>query len=201
MVMVVPLILGAAGCSRSGGDRAGAYDAHGRSDCLPAITLTDQNGTKVSLASLKGKPVLVDFVYTSCSGPCPMLTAKFAATARRLGSELGRQVTMVTITLDPEHDTPQALKEYARQQGADRPGWLFLTGTPGQIEQVLAAFNLRRERESDGSVTHELVTFLLGPDGRERRQYDGLRVKSDTLAAEATALAKGTEAARQGTTG
>jgi protein SCO1/2 len=167
----------------------GAYDAASNADCLPAISLTDQNGRQVSLATFKGKPILVDFIYTSCPGPCQVLTSKLVTVAQALGPQLGHKVEMISITLDPEHDSPQKLKAYAEQQDADRSGWLFLTGTPQQIDHVLAAYNLRRLRESDGSVTHMETLFLLGPDGRQRRIYNGVEVKPGVMSAEAEQLA------------
>jgi protein SCO1/2 len=167
----------------------GAYNASSNSDGLPAVSLLDQNGNQVSLASLKGKPVLIDFVYTSCPGPCSVLTSKLVSVAQDLGPRLGRQVEMVSLSVDPEHDTPKALKDYAQRLGADRSGWLFLTGKPGDVERVLAAYNLRRLREADGSVTHMETLFLLGPDGRQRRIYNGVEVKAAVMSAEAGQLA------------
>ena len=167
----------------------GAYDASGSSDCLPPVSLVDQNGSRVSLASLKGKPVLVDFIYTSCPGPCSVLTSKLVGVAKDLGAKLGPDVRMVSITLDPENDTPARLKSYAGRLGADHSGWLFLTGTPQQVDQVLSAYNLRRLREADGSVSHMETMFLLGPDGRQRRIYNAVEVKPALLSAEAEALA------------
>jgi protein SCO1/2 len=167
----------------------GAYDAASATDCLPAISLLDQNGNRISLASLKGQPVLVDFIYTSCPGPCSMLTSKLVGVAKELGPKLGSQVRMISITLDPEHDTPNKLKEYAERLDADRSGWLFLTGTPQQIDQVLAAYRLSRMREADGTVTHMETMFLLGRDGRQRRIYNGVEVKPAVMSAEAEQLA------------
>ncbi len=113
-----------------------------------------------------------------------MLTAKLASVAKLLGPRLGREVELVSITLDPEHDHPAELKRYAEKQGASENGWLFLTGTPAQVEQVLAVFNLRREREPDGSVTHNVASFLLGPDGRQIRQYNGLTVRPQAVVSD-----------------
>jgi protein SCO1/2 len=167
----------------------GAYDAANPDDCLPAVPLVDQNGTHVSLAALKGKPVLVDFIYTSCPGPCSVLTSKLVGVAKDLGPKLGAQVRMVSISLDPENDTPKKLKDYADRLGAQTSGWLFLTGTPQQVDQVLATYKLRRLREADGSVSHMETMFLLGPDGRQRRIYNGVEVQAGLLSAEAEQLA------------
>ncbi len=187
--VALALLLTISGCNR---EVAGDYPAANGNNCLPAISLIDQHGTSVSLASLKGKPVLVDFIYTSCASTCPRLTAKMVQVAHELGPELGVKATIVSITLDPEHDSPSELAKYAKVQGADNNGWLFLTGPPAQIDQVLALYNLRRDRESDGSVTHSVSAFLLGPDGRQTRQYNALDVSAKSVAADVNdALSKG----------
>ena len=151
--------------------RRGAANA--ASNCLTDTTLVDQNGNKVSLASLKGKPMVVDFIYTSCPGPCLMETAKLTNVALRLGPDLGTKVTIVSISVDPEHDGPTQLLNYSRQQGADEKGWYFLTGGPGDIDQALAGFKLSRQIMPDGSVGHLVDMMLIGPDGRLVHEYNG----------------------------
>lgn len=185
--MVLALIVAFAAC-QGRPDGAGSYAATNQADCLPDVMLLDQNGRNLSLASLRGRPVLIDFVYTTCRGPCPMLTSKLALIAERLGPQLGSKLTLVSITLDPEHDHPAELSEYARSHGADKSGWLFLTGSPAQIEQVLAAYKLRRQREADGSVAHMVSAFLLGPDGRQVRIYNAIEVKPETVTADIESL-------------
>jgi len=168
------------------GDREarGDYPAANVNDCLPNVSLIDQNGTSVSLASLKGKPVLVDFIYTSCTSTCPMLTAKMAAIAHALGPALGADVRIVSISLDPEHDNPAELATYAKSHNANDNGWIFLTGPPEKIDQLLAQFKLHRMREGDGSITHSVSAFLLGPDGHQVRQYNALDVSPDAVVAD-----------------
>jgi cytochrome oxidase Cu insertion factor (SCO1/SenC/PrrC family) len=183
------VLLVSSGCGHR--EAMGNYPASNANNCLPEISLVDQHGTSVSLASLRGKPVLVDFIYTSCGSTCPRLTAKMAAIARKLGPDLGTKATIVSITLDPEHDSPAELAKYAQVQGADARGWLFLTGTPSKIDQVLALYNLRRERENDGSVTHSVTAFLLGPDGHQVRQYNSLDVSAQSVAADVNGASKG----------
>ena len=126
------LTLSACGNREARGD----YPAANGNNCLPDLSLIDQHGSTVSLASLKGKPVLIDFIYTSCASTCPMLTAKMAAIAHQLGPALGADVTIVSISLDPEHDSPAELEKYAKSHGADAKGWIFLTGPPAKIDQV-----------------------------------------------------------------
>jgi cytochrome oxidase Cu insertion factor (SCO1/SenC/PrrC family) len=159
----------------------GDYPAANGNNCLPDVSLIDQNGRAVSLASLKGTPVLIDFIYTSCASTCPMLTAKMAAIAHQLGPALGADVKIVSLTIDPEHDGPAELAKYAKSHDADSSGWIFLTGTTAQIDQVMALFKLRRTREGDGSITHSIEAFLLGPDGHQIRQYNALDVSPDAV--------------------
>jgi protein SCO1/2 len=185
-VVALALILAASGCAR---EAAGDYPASNGNDCLPDVSLIDQHGQAISLASLKGKPVLIDFIYTSCASTCPVLTSKIAAVARELGPALGANVTIVSITLDPEHDGPAQLAAYAKSQAVESNSWLFLTGKPADIDQVLAAFKLRRMRESDGSIMHSVSAFLLGPDGHQIRQYNALDVNAKTVAADIDRLA------------
>jgi protein SCO1 len=186
LALMLTIAAGLAACSpRSVGIvEPGSYPAANSSDCLPAVTLVDQHGREVTLASLKGRPVLIDFIYTTCPGPCPLMTARMAAVAKLLGPKLGTQVTFVSITIDPEHDRPAELEQYARARGAGQAGWLFLTGTPAQIDQLLALYHLGRMRNPDGTVNHSAASFLLGPDGHQVRQYQPLKVEASTVVAD-----------------
>jgi protein SCO1/2 len=164
-----------AGCHRDTGGSAAAESV------LTDAKLVDQNGNSVALSSLKGKPMVVDFIYTSCPGPCLMETAKLANVALRLGSDIGSKVTIVSISVDPEHDGPKQLLDYSRQQGADQKGWYFLTGGPAEVDQALAGFKLSRQVEPDGSVGHLVDMMLIGPDGRLIREYNGEVVKAQDI--------------------
>jgi len=169
------LVISIAGCRARGG-----YDAVNKADCLPDVQMTDQFGKKMSLASLKGKYTVIDFIYTSCPGPCLTLTSRMTNIARHLNPRIASNVNMVSITIYPEHDTPAQLLAYSHAQGADKNGQIFLTSSPESIEKILSAFDLRREKEPDGSITHVIGIFLVGPDGKELKEYGG-----DTLTSEA----------------
>ncbi|MGA6972703.1 MAG: SCO family protein [Candidatus Binatus sp.] len=189
MLIVCSVVLILGGCRQQAqvtpdiGERGG-FAVTNTSDCLPDITLTDQNGHPVSLASLKGKPVLFDFIYTSCPGPCLVLTSRMKQIANRLGPKLGTEARIVSITVDPEHDHPEQLNTYAKAQGADVNGWLFLTGTPTQIDDVLARFDLIRKHEADGTVDHVLEFFLVDANGRALLQYMGEKAEPDRVASD-----------------
>ena len=174
------------GCRRSAQEEFGraGVGVHNNADCLPNIALTDQHGRQVVLSTLKGKPVLFDFIYASCPGPCLLLTQRMKKVANQLGPRLGASAMIVSVTVDPEHDHPAELLHYAKDQGADLPGWLFLTGTPAQIDSAMAPFGLLRQRENDGSVDHVLEFFLVGDDGRSMMQYLGDRADPERVAAD-----------------
>ena len=174
-----------AACQRAS-DESGGYPVASKADCLPAVTLVDQDGREVPLATLKGAPVLFDFIYTRCPGPCVALTAQMNAVAHQLGDDLGAKVRFVSVSVDPEHDRPPQLLAYAKEQGAVRNGWLFLTGTAEQIDQLLARFNLRRQRQSNGSIEHVLEFFLVGPDGHPLLQYLAARADPAKIARRAS---------------
>src|SRR5208283_5110339 len=191
MLVVLVGVVTQIGCRRPAVDlgERGGFEVRNTSDCLPDITLVDQHGRNVSLASLKGKPVLFDFIYTTCPGPCLLLTAQMKQVANRLGPKLGTEARIVSITVDPEHDHPAELLAYANKQGADVNGWLFLTGTPEQIENVMARFNVIRQREPDGTVDHVLEFFLVDANGRALLQYLGQKAVPDLVASDVERVA------------
>jgi protein SCO1/2 len=184
-------VLTACNGESSGSAGAGGYDAVNKNDCLPPIKLIDQNGHEFMLSSLKGKPVVIDFIYTSCPGPCITLTQKMANIAQKLGGDLGQKATLVSLSIDPEHDGPKQMADYARKQGVEAKGWLFLTWEPTNVDAVMSAFRMKRERDEDGGVMHVIGVFLVGPDGRELKEYNGEILKSEKVAADVrSALAK-----------
>jgi protein SCO1/2 len=108
---------------------------------IPDVELINQEGDKVALKSLleSDKPLVVDFIYGTCTTICPVLSASFANLQNKLARE-GHKVKLISITIDPEHDTPHIMKEYLKRYRA-KPGWDFLTGTRGDIDSVMTAFN------------------------------------------------------------
>jgi protein SCO1/2 len=105
----------------------------------PGYTLADQHGEPVSAADLRGKVVLYDFIYTSCTTMCPAMTAQMLKVQRGLEEKgwLGDEVMLVSITFDPERDTPARMAEKAREVNANPDGWLWLTGDLLTIKQLV----------------------------------------------------------------
>ena len=172
----------ATGCSRQPASEA---------NHLPDISLTDQNGKPVVLSDLKGKPLLIDFIYTSCPGPCRTITQSMERVAQKLGPALGQHITFVSISIDPEHEGPPQLLDYSKALDANRAGWFFLSGSPDQIDAVLAAFGLRRERTPSGEIEHLEEVILVGADGREFKVYKGDVLHTDSVLADLQQAAHG----------
>jgi protein SCO1/2 len=141
----------------------------------PPFTLTSQDGASVSLASLHGKVVAVTFIYTSCPDICPLLTQKMARVQDELGAKFGSQIAFVSITVDPEHDTPAVLKGYAQSFGAKLGGWNFLTGPPAAIHDLARRYGVFFAKKEGGSVDHTELTSIVDADGEMRVQYLGAR--------------------------
>ena len=141
----------------------------------PLFTLTSQDGKPVALADLRGKVVAVTFIYTGCPDICPLLTQKMVDVQEKLGTEFGKRIAFVSISLDPEHDTPEVLKDYAQFWGAKSEGWMFLTGSLEAIRDVTRRYGVFFSKKEDGSVEHSQLTTLIDADGQMRVQYIGAR--------------------------
>lgn len=139
----------------------------------PDFTLTSQDGVPVSLRDLRGKVVAVAFIFASCTDICPMLTDNMARVKDKLGSAFGPQISFVSITVDPERDTPQVLKQYAQIFAADVKGWVFLTGDPAVVHDVGRRYGVIARKTASGDVDHTLLTSLVDRSGSLRVQYIG----------------------------
>jgi protein SCO1 len=140
----------------------------------PPTVLVDSGGKPFDLATLRGKVVLVSFVYTTCNGICPLTTQTLHRVEQALKDVKlwGTSVAFVSITLDPKRDTPEALKRYARLFGADLSAWHFLTGPPAQVEPVIAAWGMWAKSDPTGAIDHPSRIFLLDRQGRQREIYN-----------------------------
>jgi protein SCO1 len=133
---------------------------------VPDFTLTDQLQRTVRLSDFRGKLVAVDFIYTRCPLPdvCPRLSATFATLQRRFQPRMGRNLVLLSVTIDPQYDTPAVLAEYGRIWRADPAGWHFLTGTTEDVLGVANRFGLVYWPE-EGMISHTVATALVGRDG------------------------------------
>lgn len=151
----------------------------------PNFTLTNQAGKQVDLKQFKGKVVVVTFLYTSCPFPekCPMLAAKLKKLRDTLTQveELRDRFHLLSITLDPKRDTPDALKAYAHGMDADTNNWTFLTGKPATITKVAALFGMVYYTDK-GVIDHNMRTGVLDGQQKLRLMLSGNEWKTGELA-------------------
>jgi len=140
----------------------------------PEFTLTSQDGEKFALASLRGKVVAVTFIYTSCTSTCPVLTPMMSFVQDQLGADFGAKIAFVSITVDPERDTPEVLKEYAQAFGANLAGWSFVTGSSEAIQDVRRRYGVFALKAANGNVDHTFLTSIVDRRGILRVQYVGV---------------------------
>jgi protein SCO1/2 len=131
--------------------------------------LVDQDGRAVDQTLLDGKWSLVFFGFTYCPEFCPTTLAELAAVKQRLGDKAD-DLQIVFVSVDPERDTPQALKDYLSSDGFPQ-GTIGLTGSPEQIAQAAKVYRAYYEKVGEGdayTMNHSLTVYLMGPDGRFR---------------------------------
>ena len=142
----------------------------------PDFTLTSQDGAPVSLHDFRGKVVAIAFIYRVLYRRLPDADRQHGDVYRRSWAvRSGTKIAFVSITVDPERDTPDVLKEYAQNFGADLKGWSFLTGDPATVHEVGRKYGVIAKKTADGDVDHTLLTSLVDPNGILRVQYLGVR--------------------------
>jgi protein SCO1/2 len=164
---------GVASASRPAGAVTPAPNrAVGVGDLFPDFALTDQTGRIVRLSQFRGEPVAVTFLYTRCPivTACPLTTAKFSKLdAMLVDKKFGE---LLTVTVDPEHDTPEVLADYAKKAGADPKRWKFLTGDPKAVAEVASRFGILYYPDH-GQIVHGQGVAVIDPKGRVATAYFG----------------------------
>jgi protein SCO1/2 len=168
---------------------AAASDGVKRSEVaynIPALTLVRQDGAKLASAQVfdDGRPVILDFIYTSCTAVCPVTSQVFHELQEKLGKDR-EKVHMVSISIDPEYDTPARLAEYAKRFGA-KAQWQHYTGTSQASVSLQKAFDVYR----GDKMNHAPVTLLRAAPGKPWVRLDGFATP-DMLAKEYRELVKG----------
>ena len=156
----------------------------------PEFTLTNQDGKRLALKDLRGKALAITFIFASCVDTCPLLTAKMAGIQNKLGNAFGPQVNFVSITVDPERDTPEVLKRYAEGHKANPTGWAFLTGTAAEIRDVAKRYGVYYKKTPRGDVDHTFLTSLVDQSGTLRVQYMGVKFSPDEMLRDLQSLVK-----------
>jgi len=154
----------------------------------PTFELINQNGATVRSQDLRGNIWVAAFVFTHCKGPCPMMTGKLAKLQKLVPDP---KIKLVSFSVDPGRDTPDALKTYADRLGADHSKWYFLTGTKAAADAVSAGFKLALVRgENPDEIIHGEKFLLVDSQGQVRGIYSsGLEEDLQRLTRDANTLA------------
>ena len=141
---------------------------------VPDFTLTDQNHQQVALSQFSGKVVAITFVYVRCPLPnyCFRLSSNFARLQKRFRSALASDLVLLTVLIDPVHDSPQAVSDYARIWNADAKAWHFLTGTPAEIQQVCVRFDMNYYPD-EALLVHSFHTVIIDRRGKLATNIEG----------------------------
>jgi protein SCO1/2 len=175
---VVALALGVAALGAGGAARFALWPARGETATLaarsqaaiPSAVFTSHLGEQVRLGdAMKDRVAVLAFAYLRCTGSCPKTAATLREVQRMLGDRVGRDVAILTVSLDPEHDTPEALARHARELGAG-PGWTFLTGAPADVDAVRRHFGLFDRYDPDAPRTSHAALVVVG-DARSNRWF------------------------------
>jgi protein SCO1/2 len=148
-------------------------------DEVPDDPLQDQTGATRKLSDWRGRSLAVTFVYTRCPLPdfCPRMDRHFADLQRAIKNEplLRERVHLVSVSFDPAHDTPAAIRVHAEARGADPAIWSYLTGTPAAIDHLTSRFGVSAigEKDAGETFTHNLRTAVIDPKGRLVKTYSG----------------------------
>jgi protein SCO1 len=136
-------------------------------ELVPDFKFTNQDGQLVHLADFRGKAVIVSFIYTRCPLPnfCPLISKNFGELKERLGKEFPNQFQLISISLDPEFDRPEVLKDYGARYGAEAKDWSLANMDADSLTFVAGLMGLYFEKQN-GTISHDLRTALIGPDGR-----------------------------------
>ena len=201
MAAVVPAarwIVAALACSAAACDSSSAKDsgpvAYVSAEpvnydfALPDFQMVDQQGKKVTNADLRGKVLVVDFIFTTCPTICPRLTERMATLGKQL--EADADIHLVSITVDPENDTPEKLAAYGSRYGAKPEQWTFLTGEPEHVRTtVLKGFKMAVRRLSDVNIDHAEKFVLVDKQMHMRGVYDTDDASLASLVKQARELA------------
>jgi len=169
-ISLVPLSAGAESAKR--------YKRSVENYRVPDVELVNQDRQKVRLQELFSvdKPVMLDFIYGTCTTICPVLSAGFSNLQKKLGPDADK-LQMVSITIDPEHDSPEVMQEYL-QRYRRKPGWDFLTGTREDIDKVMHAF----DAFVPNKMNHYPLTLMRAPGDDQWVRIFGLIGTADLMA-------------------
>ncbi len=153
--------------------RSAAQKASSWSSPFDLKTLVDHDDNSFSFDRLRGRTVVMNFIFTHCPMSCPLQTRALASVQRALPKTSEKRVQFVSVSMDPARDTPAVLKQYASTIGANLVNWSFVTGSDDEINWLHQYYNLRVKRVGGGQFDHRVVVYLIDANGRLIQKYTG----------------------------
>ena len=161
-------------------------------EAAPDFELKDADGRTVRLSDLRGQVIVLNFIYTTCPDVCPLHAERIAEVQAMVNqTPMKDLVRFISITTDPETDTPQALRDYGPAHGLDHANWVFLTSGPERsvaTRRLAERYGLRFDKTDDGTQIHAVVTHVIDREGRWRAKFHGLRFDPANLVVFVNAL-------------
>jgi protein SCO1 len=178
LIVVIGLILILAACGGPKYEGDFSYE-------IQDFTYTNQDGEQVSKSDLEGKIWIADFIYTTCETECPQMTYNKQKIERALHEEGIEDVEFVSFSIDPEHDTPEVLKEYGEVRGIefDKDNWTFLTGYDSQTikEFAVKSFKSIVEPMEDDTFIHGVLLYIVSPEGNAIKSFNGMYLTEEQI--------------------
>lgn len=200
LALLLALLLGLPGaCSKREGDGRAATPSSGEESELPAASgegslfelafpLTDAAGRTRHLAEFAGEPFVASMIYTNCTSVCPRLTADLQALDRALPGPVRARTRFVLFSLDPERDTPAALRRFAADHGLDPARWTLLAAGPDDMRTLAAVLGVRFRPDAGGQIAHSAVVVVVDSAGVIRRRQVGVQKDPAPLVAAIEAV-------------
>jgi cytochrome oxidase Cu insertion factor (SCO1/SenC/PrrC family) len=134
-------------------------------ETAPDFTLINQDNKAVSFSDFRGKAVLLTFIYTNCPTSCPITTKKFVQIQKDMAGTVGSELILLAITVDPEVDTPEKLKEFALDLDVDLTTMHFLTGEADVVREVLKTYGIWSLKDDEGIIDHPAIAYMFDDFG------------------------------------
>ena len=167
----------------------GCYENKNNTNDLPSNSIfnlssewRNQNNIKLHLKDLKGKTLVVVMIYTSCQSACPILISKMKQIEQKIDRNLIKNINMVLVSIDPETDTPDHLKEFATNNNMDNPQWIFLTSNEIDTREFANVLAMKYKKISPIDFSHSNIITIFNPSGQLVTQEEGLEINSERIA-------------------
>jgi protein SCO1/2 len=136
---------------------------------------TNQDGKRIKLGDLQGKPTVLAMMYTACQGACPILTSDMQRIEKSVPSHVRQTIQFVIVSFDSERDTPQRLAKFAEKHQMNKKNWTLLTGSQNDVRELAAVLGIKYKKDDSGNFSHSNVITILDPKGLIQHQQVGLQ--------------------------